>query len=108
MARKDFLSYLTAWEQRAQNLGAEKLELGDLTSVQFAVSIDQDEFVDMIHVSMGPPRRAGGGGIWCDGWTLFFTMESDRRDVGETIGILQTLSAFRDEFNTVARRPVHR
>jgi hypothetical protein len=86
MARKDFLSYLTAWEQRAQNLGAEKMELGDLTSVQFAVSIDQDEFVDMIHVSMGSSRRAGGGGIWCDGWTLFFTMESDRRDVGETIG----------------------
>jgi hypothetical protein len=94
MARKDFLSYLTAWEQRAQNLGAEKMELGDLTSVQFAVSIDQDEFVDMIHVSMGPSRRAGGGGIWCDGWTLFFTMESDRRDVGETIGFSKPFLPF--------------
>jgi hypothetical protein len=106
VAREDFLAYLVAWEERAVSLGAEKLESGDLTSVQFAVSIDKDQYADMIHISMGPSRRAGGGGIWCDGWTLFFTMESDGRNQGQKVGSMSSLSAFRDEFNTVARRPI--
>jgi len=106
MAREDFLAYLAAWEKRAVSLGAERIESGDLTSVQFAVSIDQDQYADMIHISMGQSRRSGGGGIWCDGWTLFFAMESDRRNQSQKVGSLRSLSAFRDKFNTVARRAV--
>ncbi len=104
MARDKFLEYLGAWAERAKGLGAEKAEPGDLTVVQFNVSITQDEFVDMVHISMGPSRRAGGGGIWSDGWTLFFSMKSNPRHEGHPVGTLQSLSAFRDEFNTVARR----
>jgi hypothetical protein len=108
MAREDFLAYLAAWEQRAVSLGAERMESGDLTSVQFAVLIDRDQFADMMHISMGPSRRSGGGGIWCDGWTLLFGMESGRRDERQKVGSLRSLSAFCDEFNTVARGPVLR
>ena len=98
-----FFGYLAAWEERAVSIGAEIVKSGDLTSVQFVISITQDQFFDMIHISMGPSGRAGGGGIWSDGWTAFFVMESRRRK-DEVVGSLQSLSAFRDEFNTVARR----
>ena len=105
MARGNFLAYLAAWEDRAAALGAERTKLPDLTNIQFRVSIDRDQFADMIHISMGPSRRAGGGGIWCDGWTLFFAMESNQVHQDQKAGNLSSLSAFRDEFNTVARRP---
>ena len=104
MARDDFLAYLNAWEERAKELGAEKVTSRDLTSVQFAVSIHQDQSVDMLHISMGPSRRAAGGGIWCDGWTLLFATESHHNPGAVEVRPLLSLSAFRDEFNTVSRR----
>jgi hypothetical protein len=104
MPREDFLSYLSLWEQRARGLGVAKLELGDLTAQQFAVKCDQDQFIDMIHLSMGPSRRAGGGGIWRDGWTFIFTKASTAARRGTKPGLLESVSVFRDEFNTVARR----
>jgi len=108
-SREDFLAYLKAWEERAKTLGAKPVEAGeDLGSEQYSVGIIQDDLIgspmDMIVVNMGPSRRAGGGGLWCDGWCLFFATESDRQQTGVEVGRLQSLSAFRDEFNTVARR----
>jgi hypothetical protein len=100
MSREKFLSYISAWEQRAINIGAGKVDMGDLTTEQFAVSIDRDDFWDAVCVNMGPSRRAGGGGIWCDGWIATFEKSKTNFDAGT----LETLSAFRDEFNTVARR----
>jgi hypothetical protein len=109
MSRKEFLTYLKAWEERAKTLGADPVEPGgDLGSEQYSIAIMQEDFIgcstDMIVVNMGPSRRAGGGGLWCDGWVLFFATESDSQQSGVEVGRLQSLSAFRDEFNTVARR----
>jgi hypothetical protein len=105
MFRKEFLTYLKAWEERAKTLGAEPVEAGeDLKHQQYAVGIVEDDFADMIVVNTGPSRRAGGGGLWCDGWCLFFATESDHQKGGVEVGRLLSLSAFRDEFNTVARR----
>jgi hypothetical protein len=104
MSRVEVLSYLTAWEERAKKLGAQSGTLDDLTDNQFVISFEANAFRDMIHISMGPSRRTGGGrGRWSDGWTLFFTLDSDRTTPGEKIGVLKSISAFRDEFNTVAR-----
>lgn len=109
MPREDFLTYLKTWEERAKTFGAEPVEPGgDLGSEQYSVAIMQEDLIgystDMIVVNMGPSRRAGGGGLWCDGWVLFFATESDSQQAGVEVGRLQSLSAFRDEFNTVARR----
>jgi len=100
MSRERFLSFVSAWEQRAVSLGAEKVEMGDLTTEQFAVSICREQYWDAVCVNLGPSRRAGGGGIWCDGWIATFEKPKAKFDPGT----LKDLSAFRDEFNTVARR----
>jgi len=109
MLREDFLAYLKVWEERAKTMGAEPIEPGeDLRSDQYSVGIIQDDLLgfstDMVVVNMGPSRRAGGGGLWCDGWVLFFATKSDPEQSGIDVGRLRSLSAFRDEFNTVARR----
>lgn len=110
MDREEFLTYLKAWEERAKTLGAERTEAGDdLAQNQYAVAIMQDNFMDfytdMIVVNMGPSRRAGGGGLWCDGWIMSFATESTHQKNSVEVGRLQHISAFRDEFNTVARKP---
>ncbi len=109
MPREDFLAYLKAWEERAKTSGAAPVEAGeDLGPEQYSVGIIQENLMgfstDMAVVNMGPSRRAGGGGLWCDAWVLSFATESDHQQSGVGIGRLQLLSAFRDEFNTVARR----
>jgi hypothetical protein len=107
MPRRDFLSYLKAWDQRARTLGGRRIQAGgDLRDQEYSIGVVRDDFVDMIVVNMGPSRRAGGGGLWCDGWCLFFSLESDHQKSGIEVGRIQSLSAFRDEFNTVARRIV--
>jgi len=105
MSRRDFLLYLKAWDQRARTLDGRRIAPGeDLTNREYSIGIERDDFADMIVVNMGPSRRAGGGGLWCDGWCLFFNTESDHMRNGVEVGRLLSLSAFRDEFNTVARR----
>jgi hypothetical protein len=105
MFRRIFLSYLKAWDARARNLGGRRIQAGeDLADREYSIAVVRDDFADMIVVNMGPSRRAGGGGLWCDGWCLFFATESDHQRSGVEVGRLQSLSAFRDEFNTVARR----
>jgi hypothetical protein len=105
MSRDEFLSYLDEWEKRAKASGAERVEAGeDLNERQYQVGIIRDDFADMVVVNMGPSRRAGGGGLWCDGWCLFFATESDHQQPRVETGRLRSLSVFRDEFNTMARR----
>jgi len=104
MDRDDFIAYLAAWEFRARELGAEKVDLEDLVENQYRFSFDKDQFADMFHLAMGPSRRAGGGGMWADGWTAFFTAESDASAKRVSGGKLESLCAFCDEFNTVAKR----
>lgn len=107
MSREEFLAYLKVWEERAKNLGAEPVEPDEnLNGQQYWVWTERDTYADMAGINMGPSRRAGGGGLWCDTWCVFFTMESDHQRSGVEVGRLRSLSAFRDEFNTVARRPV--
>jgi hypothetical protein len=104
MPREEFIAYLASWEMRARALGADKVAIPDLKEDQFRFSFETDKFSDMFHLSMGPSRRAGGGGIWTDGWTAFFAMKSDVVSDFEPYGELKSLCAFCDEFNTVARR----
>jgi hypothetical protein len=103
MKRDEFLLYVDNWKNRARSLGAEECIFGDLGPSQFAVSSNRDTFFDSVRISMGPTRRAGKTqrGIWCDGWSAYFSITNQQKlNVGE----LQELDAFRDEFNTVARR----
>ncbi len=109
MLREDFISYLKLWEERAAAMDSRVVEAGsDLAFNEYSVGIVQetlmDFHIDMIALNMGPSRRAGGGGLWCDGWILTFGTPSDS-DGEDTLGRLRSLSAFRDEFNTVARKP---
>jgi hypothetical protein len=96
MNREEFLAYLNDWETRAQTLGARKAKAADLGEDEYRLSVTGDQFFDSIHIPMGPSRRSGGGGIWTDGWTIFFTMK-------EPAAKLNSVSAFCDQFNTVAR-----
>jgi hypothetical protein len=102
MPREEFLAYVSEWENRALALGAVKVPMGDLTGQQFAVSTLRDECADWVSVNFGPSRRAGGGGIWCDGWNAFFGPKTEKEQA--EIAKLERLCAFRDEYNTVARR----
>ena len=109
MSREEFLAYLKKWEDRAKTLGAEQVEAGeDLGAEQYSVGIMQEDLmgfaIDMVVVNMGPSRRAGGGGLWYDGWALCLTTKSHHQQAGVEVGRLTSLSAFRDEFNTVARK----
>jgi hypothetical protein len=106
MPRRAFLAYLGAWDKRARSLGARRRQSGDLASGEYAIMVDRTSYCDMIHVSLGPTRRTGGSGRWCDGWTALFTTELDRHRFGGTVGLLESLAAFRDEFNTFARRRI--
>jgi hypothetical protein len=102
MPRRAFLVYLAAWKRRAANLGAKRTQVGDFSGQQFSVSFQRDSFVDMVLIDMGPSRRARGGGIWCDGWIATFALPDSPS--GTVPGTLESLSAFRDEFNSVARK----
>jgi hypothetical protein len=104
MSRDEFAAYIATWEARARELGAEKMDSADLKQNQYRVSFDKDKFADMFHACMGPTRRAGGGGIWADGWTAFFAIPRNSKSIELSVGELQSLNAFCDEFNTVARR----
>jgi len=104
MSREEFLMYLAAWEERAKKLGAQKVDSEGLNENQYNVLVNRDEFMDMIHVSMGPSRMTSRGGRWADGWSVFFTTETDHKLSGTPVGRLQSISAFCDEFNTVARK----
>jgi hypothetical protein len=106
MSHEEFASYMTKWEERARSLGAESTEADDFEAHQFRFSFIREEFMlmHMFAMIMGPSRRARGGGIWADGWTAFFAMKADEKQ-GRAEGTLLSLSAFRDEFNSVARRP---
>src|SRR4051812_6173078 len=101
MPRPSILAYLKLWEEMAKGCGAESVEAGeDLGSEQYSIGIVQENVVgffsmDMIAVNMGPSRRAGGGGLWCDGWSFRFATEVDHQQSGAELGTLQTLSAFR-------------
>jgi hypothetical protein len=98
MLRNEFLDYLTAWEQRARQFGAEKKEICDLAEGQYHIFSRRDKFVDMISISLGPTRKTKAGGIWSDGWIAMFDIKP------ATAGRLRSVSALRDAFNTAARR----
>jgi hypothetical protein len=105
MPRDEFLAYLHEWDRLAASHGAKKVEFGDMTEGQYAIGTHRSEFYDAVHVSMGPTRRAGGGGIWCDGWNISFKKVTEPLPAGSRDPIvLESISAFRDEFNSVARR----
>jgi hypothetical protein len=104
MCRDEFVAYVDEWEARAISLGAERVDRGDMSPSQFHISSEVDRSLNMIHISMGPTRRAGGGGIWCDGWTALFAHKREEKLLPHSECVLEELAAFRDEFNTVARR----
>jgi len=96
MTREEFESYLRAWEKRAQELGARRRESGDLGEAEYRMTMTRDAFFNDVHISMGPSRRASGGGIWADDWHVFFSVD-------QPVATLKTVSAFCDQVNTIAR-----
>jgi hypothetical protein len=103
MHRDEFLAYVARWEERAKEVNAKRVEFADLQNLEYAITINRDRFFDTVSISMGPSRRARGGGIWCDGWHAFFAVELKREGPSVYKGSLKSLSASCDEFNTVAR-----
>lgn len=96
--------YLAAWEKRAIALGARKVELGDLSSNEFSTYSEELEYWNVLGINMGKSRRAGGGGLWTDGWIMQFTTVNDAESHKTPSGFFRSVSAFCDEFNTAARR----
>lgn len=104
MTREACIAYLGAWESRSHALGAKGSSAEDLLEGQYRIAFYQDEYCDMISVNFGPTRKTSGGGRWGDGWTISFSIDSGRDQTGRP-GLLKNVSAFCDEFNTVARTP---
>ena len=105
--------YLSTWEKRASTLGARKIECGnDLSAREFSTySMDEDEDLNalgidwsVLGIHMGKSRRAGGGGLWADGWIMHFATAREAGLYQIPIGKLRSISAFCDEFNTAARK----
>jgi hypothetical protein len=104
MTHDEFTAYLKAWEKRANKLGARKVDSEDLATNEYGISFTRESFIDSINVSLGPSRKTGRGGRWNDEWTAFFATKMDHQLSGVPVSSLQSLSAFCDEFNTVARK----
>ncbi len=113
--RAEATGYLSNWEKRVSALGARKMECGEnLSSSEFSTySSDDDDDVwlktlgiawDVLGINMGKSRRAGGGGLWTDGWIIEFKTAADAKLDQLPIGKLYRISAFCDEFNTAARQ----
>ena len=96
--------YLAAWEKRAGIFGARKVGHGDLLSNEYSIYSDDDDTWSVIGVTMGKSRRAGGGGLWADGWILQFASVRDAERHRMPAGQFLSISAFCDEFNTTARK----
>jgi hypothetical protein len=95
-------------QKQAISLGCQSVEPGeDLGANQYSVWVEPQTIegvtFDMPAINLGPSRRTRRGGLWCDGWILSFTTESDRPAEGLGVGRLWSIRAFRDEFNTAAR-----
>lgn len=100
ISRDNFLSYVSAWQERAQTFGAQCVERGDLEAHQYSVCVKRDKLIDAVHIAMGPSRRTGRGGIWSDGWHAFFGTIATPEGIPSYTGVLYSLSGFRNEFNT--------
>jgi hypothetical protein len=113
MTRGAAAGYLSTWEKRVSTLGARKIECGnDLSAIEFSTySSDEDEDLNALSIhwsvfgiNMGKSRRAGGGGLWADGWIIHFATARDADLYQVPIGKFRSISAFCDEFNTAARK----
>jgi hypothetical protein len=102
-SRSCFVTYLDAWQARANSLGIFKTEFGEMSAQQFSLAFEQNEFRDMVQINMGPTRRTGGKGLWCDGWTARFS-RGQVRVPKIPAEMLVSLTAFCDDFNTIARQ----
>ena len=113
MTRGAAAGYLSTWEKRVGALGARKIECGnDLSASEFS-TYSSDEVEDLnapsiywsvLGINMGTSRRAGGGGLWADGWIIHFATARDADLYQVPIGQFRSISAFCDEFNTAARK----
>lgn len=113
MTREKTTQYLSLWEQHSIRLGCKKTESGeDLLAKEFSTySSDETDGLRAVEldwstlgINMGKSRRAGGGGLWADGWIINFTTNRDAELYQLPIGNFRSVSAFCDEFNTAARK----
>jgi hypothetical protein len=113
MTRRAAVGHLSTWEERVITLGARKIDCGnDLSAGEFSTySSDEDEHLKILSIDwsvlgihMGKSRRAGGGGLWTDGWIIHFATARDADLYQVPIGKVRSISAFCDEFNTAARK----
>jgi hypothetical protein len=104
MRKPAFLNYFAAWEARAKQLGAQRQEgSGLLKAGEYRVEFIQNNFTDMIHVSLGPERSTGRGGTWGSSLSFSFVKFQSSRPPNVRPGTLKSASVFCDEFNTCAR-----
>lgn len=103
--REEVAKSLRIWEARATKLGATKVEAGeDLSVNEFSFYSQEIEFWNALGINMGESRRAGGGGLWADGWIVQFTTTSEIEMHKGPKAAFYSITAFCDEFNTAARR----
>lgn len=104
MKKTEFLKYLELWEARARAAGAERRIGGVLTkSNEYVIKITQDKWSSSVHISYGPHRETGRGGVWSDGCHVSFATQRSAELYDVRFGTLLYVSLFCDEFNTVAR-----
>jgi hypothetical protein len=104
MTRNDVWAYLKQWEDRAKTRGYQRKDSGDLNEKEYSITDTDEDAISMIHISMGPSRRTSKGGRWSDGWSFAFTSKAEARIFKTKTGRLDSIRAFRDEFNTAGRK----
>jgi hypothetical protein len=101
-----FERYLARWKADLIKKGFQEVEgVHSLKENEFSMRHSQDKFSNSFHLSFGPSRQARGGGLWMSGWHFAFSTDIDvllgrGRKAKDS---LMQVSAFNDEYNTVAR-----
>jgi hypothetical protein len=111
MSKQEFLTYLENWEKRAKGLEIEKVEQGDLRALndhQYSVQMDEIGNIDSdplnrvggthIAIRMGTAKRSSQGGLWENGWSIFFSGESPQ-EKGHVPGTWSSITAIGDTVN---------
>jgi hypothetical protein len=89
ITKRQFLGYLEVWENRAKSFGVEKVQPGDMRALndhQYIIQVDKVNTIDPkgvnsigfthIAIRMGTEKKSSHGGLWENGWSIFFLADS--------------------------------
>ena len=96
--------YLRLWATRAKAYGMKRRRTPYLGKNEFQIYFIKMDDYQTFGINFGTSRRVGPHGIgsWSDGWIGSFVAAS-KTSQRLPLGALNSLSAFCDEFNTMAR-----